>query len=95
MPQVGQFAGNQRLAKYQDHEITLVSRGVHLFSDLQDRAAWVVHMPAYDSFGLDLKPADSVVGAVTVLLQNTALSELSWLGGWRLDFGGKKNQKWN
>ncbi|MFQ5675754.1 MAG: hypothetical protein ACE5G1_07650 [bacterium] len=65
----GNFTGNRMLVEHEDHRIELISQSDHLFNDGKDRGAYLVHIPEFDIFGPDVKPADTVIGAVTELNQ--------------------------
>ncbi|MCG8608235.1 hypothetical protein MJD09_25030, partial [bacterium] len=60
---------NKMYVDYQEHRIKLTSQSKHLFDDSKDRGAYLVHIPNFDMFGPNVKPADLVVGATTELRQ--------------------------
>ncbi len=60
----GQFKGNQLTIDLNGHLIVVTSEGEHLFDDFQNRKAYVVHVPEFQMFKPDVRPADFVLGLV-------------------------------
>ena len=65
----GRFTENKIFVEYKDHKIELTSQSEHIFGDFKDRDAYLIYVDGFDMFGPDVKPADTVIGAVSELNQ--------------------------
>ena len=65
----GNFTGNTVAVEYLDHKIELTSQSDHIFNDAQDRGAYLIYIEDYKIFSPGVKPADTVIGAVSELRQ--------------------------